>query len=318
MSNNDDKEKEILKKDNEEVSSNLPVGKLHDMASLLKDTFQLFKKKILGSFGIMLWPMIIVAAIIAVIAGLFFVLGPSLGKPTTEFIVVISIVLGILFLYLSFWSQVSLLYYVSSNELSMVNSWKESKKSFKDYLWTVGLVSLVVCGGASLFLIPSIFLLFLLNGPYTFVIGIAGGILASVAMIIVSTYIIFTPFIFVVEKVGGMNALLRSYAYVKGRFASTFLRILAMSIIGVGIEIVISSILNNKIGDLLIFIVVTPLFLSYFYCLYLSAKSSAKDNSYDERKRKLFRWLAIFAVIGVIALCFMTAYMFYNFMKIFI
>ncbi|BFT94538.1 hypothetical protein MNSC_05460 [Minisyncoccus archaeophilus] len=39
MNNNEDKEKEILKKDNEEVSSNLPVGKLQDIASLLKDTF---------------------------------------------------------------------------------------------------------------------------------------------------------------------------------------------------------------------------------------------------------------------------------------
>lgn len=265
----------------------------------------------------MLWPMIIVTAIIAVIVGVFFVLGPSLGKPTTEFIVVISIILGILFLFLSFWSQVSLLYYVSNSEMGMVNSWKESKKSLTSYLWTMGLVSLVIFGGVSLFLIPSISLLFLLNGPYTFLIGVGGGIMGTVATIIVSTYIIFTPFIFIVERVSGMNALLRSYAYVKGRFTSIFLRVLAISIVGVGIEIIISSMLDNKIGDLLTFITITSLFSSYFYCLYLSAKSSTKDNSYDEGKRKLFGWLAIFTVIGVIALCFMAIHMFYQFLQIF-
>jgi hypothetical protein len=243
---------------------------------LMKESFELFKKRAWGLYGTMLIPVLAIIIGVLVIGVVTFLFGLLAGSYAALIVVPLIIIGVVLAMYVLIWAQLASYYYVSNENVKVMDSYKLTKGSLRDYIWLIMLSSLVVLGGFLLFIIPGI---------------------------IISLWVMFAVFVFVVEKEKGMNSLLRSYSYTKGRWAAIFLKFLPLMILYGVVMFVAESILGkDNPGVGIVSFLIAPFNYFYMYKLYLSAKDSTKDLSYDEGKRKLFKGLAIFTVVATVLL----------------
>lgn len=246
---------------------------LKKWTQLLKEAFELFKKRAWGLYGVILIPMIALIIGILIIGIASFVFGLVAGLYAALIVTPLVIIGIVLALYLFIWAQLASYYYVANEGVKVIDSYKLTKDSLKDYIWLIMISSLVVMGGFLLLIIPGI---------------------------IVSLWVMFAVFVFVAEKEKGMNSLLRSYSYTKGRWFAIFFKFLPLMILCGLVMFIAESILgedNPAVG--IVSFLIAPFNYFYIYKLYLSAKESTKDISYDEGKRKLFKGLAIFTLVAL-------------------
>ncbi|MEW6040831.1 MAG: carboxypeptidase-like regulatory domain-containing protein [Elusimicrobiota bacterium] len=205
----------------EGVPQEIPV-KLSGFGSLIKKTWELFKKRILT-----LVLLILVGFILAAIGfGIFFGLGllVSGGISGGGVITFISVLLAVTaaaivisLLYLAF-----LIAIVDTN-IGVKEAFLKAKKRVWPFIWLLCLLGLIIVGGMFLFIIPGI---------------------------LFALWFYLWPFVFITEDLRGMNAILKSRHYVKGKVIAVFWRIFLLGIISVifGIIPLVGPIINIFAG----------------------------------------------------------------------
>ncbi|HOX30378.1 MAG TPA: hypothetical protein P5080_04525 [Candidatus Paceibacterota bacterium] len=183
---------------------------LPSFSQILGSSWQIYRLKIKALIGITLIPVLaslffVIIALLCV--ALFSALGVVTGGAYTSIIVVIAIVLGLIaviaLLYLAFWGQIALLYNIGSGEaIGAVESYKKTKGKIWDFAWIACLVGLIELCGYLLLLVPGI---------------------------IFSIWFSFATIVFLFENEKGMNALLKSREYVRGKWWNVLILLWAMS-----------------------------------------------------------------------------------------
>jgi hypothetical protein len=248
--------------------------KLKSPTNLLKDTWDLYKVRIKTLLGIVL--VLFLAIFVIGMAALFvfgilgfFVFPDSISYlPFSEQLAIgegnilitvtfflLVVVLFILILVIQAWGQVALLYAIkdSDEEIGVKESFRRSRSKILSYFWLVFLNGLVVVGGFLLFVIPGII----------FVVWFS-----------------LSTFVFVSEDIRGMNALLKSREYVRGRWLAVFGRFFFIGVLFLIVYAVPSYTFEllgmSSVGDIyegISSLFINPFGVIYSFLLYKNLKS---------------------------------------------
>lgn len=253
--------------------------------SLLSQAWNIFSKRAITLWGIMLFPFAYV--VLAALVGGFLM---GMWRMRLESAVSLLLIDAgiIIFVILFLWAQVSLIYSIVDEKLSIKEAYGKSRTMIWDYVVLSFLVGLVVLGGFVLFIIPGI---------------------------ILSAYLTFSIYALVNEGDKETNALLKSYEYVKGHWWAVFGRILFIALVFMvaiwliegffGLLGLRGSIVKAWTNVLSLFF--APLATIYYYLIYKNLKSIRGHFNLPVKqgKRGLFVGLAIFSflilVVAVIA-----------------
>ena len=208
-----------------------------------------------------------------------------LGLP---FILIIGLLWLLAALSVQFWSQISLLYAIKdrNEKIGIKEAFRRSRGKINSFAWVLILTGFITMGGSMLFMIPGI---------------------------IFSIWFIFTSYVLVSEDIGGMNALMKSKAYVQGHWWSVSWRFLALGLIFIGPFIVLAIILGaitagitlvaGKTGasifsdsiNFLITTFLTPFLITYSFLLYENLKEIKGSFTFEPKGKG---WLIAIAILG--------------------
>ncbi|MFA5954136.1 MAG: hypothetical protein WC817_01185 [Patescibacteria group bacterium] len=260
---------------------------------LLREAAALYRKQ----FGRLI--ALLLAAIFAVIVGIFVLLGmlsftswlSVSSTPTVHYIglalsilieVAAFIALGITQLWASLTVVVTLAKGADSTTGGgIIDAYRESRRFVLPYLWVSILSGLLMLGGVLLLVVPGI---------------------------ILSVWFILALYVVVSEDRHGFTALLASREYVRGRWWAVAGRIVVLALLSFVISIpgaILTGVFNQPgIAQAINFaleLLLTPLLLGYFYVLYLRLKTLpvavAPESNVQLRK---------YLVVGSVVMAFLT------------
>lgn len=256
--------------------------------SLLKQAFNVYKKKIGVILGIEIVPTLVMVALSVVFAGsamLFAIseLGSMLGVVgmiAAIFLFVVVIVV------IQTWSQTALLYAIKDGleNIGVMESFRRGWHKILSFWWVSVLFMAVILGGTLLLVVPGI---------------------------IVAVFVSLSVYVVVAEDEKGMAALLKSREYVRGRWWGVFGRLLflfAFSMIVSWILAFVVALLNvpliaTPIINLVSLLFLTPLYVIYLFLMYGNLKSLRGDlSAAPVGKKTTFVVLAILGIVGVLVL----------------
>lgn len=244
-------------------------GGLSEIGDLLTRSWELFKARI----GVLLplqllsiaFLVICTAAIVSI--GAFFVL---LLPAYKNLILVTSVIMGVTIgITAMFWPITALIIAVADRSLSIKEALLAAGwKKLWAFFWLFSLLGYIVAGGYLLFLIPGV---------------------------IFTIWFIFSQYILATENMGGMNALLKSKAYVKARWFDVFIRFLVIWAISTGAGMI------PLFGIILAFLI-APFSMIYTYLIYEDLKAlNPEPLDYQKNTGEKLKWMGI-ATTGYIVL----------------
>ncbi|HUS59895.1 MAG TPA: hypothetical protein VMX76_00705 [Nevskiaceae bacterium] len=293
-------------------STTVNISKLPGAAVILKDAWAIYKQR-LGTFlGVMAMPILVIFLVGALTAGAGFLSFFSLvrlpsGMISTEtpspggFIAVIgfallAILFGIVGIVTQIWGQTALLYAIknSDEKIGVRDAYRRGWSKILSCWWIYSLIGLIVAGGFFLLVVP----------------GIIFAVWFSLAV-----------FILIAEDLKGMNALLKSKEYVKGKWGGVFWRFLfiglfALIVYGVPTFILeqlnVPSLVGKATGNIISFFL-APFVVTYLFLIYKNLKSIKGEFEFlPSRKSKVLLGLVAFMpfvifVIGIVAVAILGA-----------
>jgi len=228
--------------------------KLSGIGTLLKNTWGVFKARF---FTLIL---IILLTFLLMIIGSAVAFIPTLISPTLIFITVILIFIVMLYVMSRCYAA---LYYAIPRACNVREAFKETKGRTLPFLWIMILQMSVIMGGYFLFVIPG------------FVLAI---------------WLFFPLFIFIEEDERGMNALLKSMAYVRGHGLSILWKLFVMFL-------VLGLIGLIPIAGPILSILLVPFPIIFSYLLYHELREIKGDFNFKPSKNWKLSFIAI-ALIG--------------------
>jgi len=273
-----------------------PAVHLASFNEILIEAWRSYRLKLKNLLGITIIPALASIAFL-IIAIIFGGLLAAIAAITNGAYAPIAIVLGVIFgifaiialLYLAFWGQIALLYNVGSDEtVGAIESYKRTKGKIWDYAWIAFLVGISTLCGYVLLIVPGI---------------------------IFSIFFSFAAFVFLFEGEKGMNALLKSREYVRGKWWSVLFRLWAMA----GLFVLLSWVFSlfsqgfqaanapGAIQTVLAFIeqiamfILTPLQTVFVYKTFMNLKT-AKQNMVLTPSRRIKTAVIITGILGIIIL----------------
>ncbi len=218
-------------------------GELSGIGDLLKRAWEIYKGRIGTLLGLFILSIVFLIIPIAVFAGIGFIISQVLPG------LMYGVMAGAFFLGLTLsslgmtWGLAAVFYAVINHDYGIKEALQSSKPKAVSFLWMYSLFSFIVAGAFMLFFIPG--LLFLI-------------------------WFYFAPFIVVSEDVHGMNSLLKSKEYVRGRWFGVFVRLAVVSVMSILISMipVVGPIVN-------IFFI--PFTLIYMYLVFEDLKEEKGD-----------------------------------------
>ena len=252
---------------------------------LLKKSFEIYKSRFWALTGISAVPSLLM--FFFALASLAFLaeMQKFLGLP---FILIIGLLWLLVALSVQFWSQISLLYAIKdrNEKIGIKEAFRRGWGKMNSFAWVLILTGFITMGGSMLFMIPGI---------------------------IFSIWFVFASYILVNENIGGMNALMKSKAYVQGHWWSVFWRFLALGLIFIGPFIALAIILGaitagitivaGKTGasifsdsiNFLITTFLTPFLIIYSFLLYENLKEIKGIFTFEPKGKG---WLIAIAILG--------------------
>lgn len=226
-------------------------GELSSVGSLLKETLGIFKKRFLALI------VIILLASLLSIAGSLIAFIPAMISKSLGFISVILCVIVII--YVSARCYAALYHAISHEDSGIKESFTATRGRVLSFIWISLLQASVIIGGYFIFFIPGI---------------------------ILSVWLFPAIFIFINEDVRGMDSLLKSKEYVRGRGLQVFIRLF------VSIIIVTLFGMIPIVGPLLSFLLM-PFPLIFAYLLYKELKEIKGDFDFQPSKRGKLAFIVI-------------------------
>jgi len=228
---------------NAEVSSRELLG----IGELLSKAWEIYKKRmitlILVGLGVVLLPLLSLVPFV----GLGFVVSLSLPELRVG-IMSLSILLGVIAMaWVGNWAFSAFLTAIVDEKCDIKEAFQKGKPKIIGHMWLAMLTALILTGAHLLLIIPGI---------------------------IFTVWFFFAPFVFIDEDVRGMNALLKSKEYVRGRWSGVGLRLLAIWLIAA----LVSAI--PVIGQLIALFLI-PFSFIYSFLLYQNLKAIRDDLSFQ-------------------------------------
>ncbi len=268
---------------------------------LLNKAWKVYRLKLKSLLGIELISALAAIAIIAILLigiALFAALAAVVGKSFTVVVIILGIILALLAIgalfYLSFWSQVTLLYNACAEEpIGAIESYKKTRNRIGGFAWIAVFSGLISLCGFFLFVIPGI---------------------------IFSIWFSFAAIIFLFENERGMNALLKSREYVRGKWWGVMFRLWALaglfvllswlfSAFGAGLKAVnapqIFMFLSDFIQSVTSFIL-APLQTVFLYYVFKDLKNLKKDSALTPSKNTRTA-IIVCIVLGALVLIALVA-----------
>ncbi len=242
-------------------------------------------KKRLGTFlGIMIIPTLVSIgfSIFLLASGGFlglYLIASSFSTGVTFFIFLLVILILFLIFVIQIWSQIALLYAIKDCEegIGVKESYRRGWCMIVSYFWLSFLGGFIILGGLLLLVVP----------------GIIFAVWFSLAI-----------FVLIDEDLKGMNALLKSREYVKGKWGSVFWRnffIVALALIVSLVPVLVFYFLKvpssvQKISSNIISLFLIPLVMTYAFLVYSNLKAMKDPIAFvPTRKQK-----TIFTIIGIL------------------
>lgn len=285
------------------ISNSTPTPPQTTMTSLpgataiLSQAWSLYKQR-LGTFlGIMVIPMLVLIGLLAVLAGGGFLGLALLSSKFAAGGIGLFIVLAIVFFVAIFisqaWGQTALLYAIKDSQegIGVGEAYRRGWHKIFSYWWVSLLAGFITMGGFLLLVVP----------------GIIFAIWFSLAM-----------FILIAEDLKGMNALLKSREYVKGKWGSIFWRFFfigALSLIISLVPILIFSFLKipfgAQISRFVIGLFLTPLVMAYSFLVYSNLKAVKGEVAFTPTggKKAAFIFVGILGILLIPAILFSTVFL---------
>jgi tetratricopeptide (TPR) repeat protein len=254
---------------------NKPSEELAPIGELFRKAWEIYRGR--------MWTLIAVglaAVILPVLAlGPFFVLGHFTSQSVPDFqqiIMVGTFLLGmVVAVWLGNWGVSAFLIAIVDQQSSIKEAFIKAKPKVPAHIWLGVLTGLIVMGGYLLLLIPGI---------------------------IFAVWFFFAPFVFIEEDVRGMDALLKSKAYVRGKWIPVCVRLIAVWLLSALVSLI------PFVGPLLALFLV-PFSFVYTFLVYQDLKASKGPMTFRPSKKEKIRFVAAsafgFAMPVVLVFAFM-------------
>lgn len=251
---------------------------LAGISELFSRTWDIFRQRWLTLLGIVLAGVILMAAAI----GIPIAAGAMLEIP------MISGIAGLVFGFITvFWYTAAFVFAITNEKLDILAAFKKGSHRLLAFAWLTFVLGFVITGGFMLLIIPGI---------------------------IFGVWFYFSIFVLATENERGMNAMLKSKAYVQGYGWAVFLRfVLLFFLIPLMLNLAVSF-LGGLIGDLtgdpvitmiLVAILSIPSLLFTFfamlasYLIYEDLRAINKGIAFEPTAGQKTKWLAV-AAAGVL------------------
>lgn len=196
--------------------------------------------------------------------------------------------LGIPIFIISLWGQTALLYAIKDNQerIGVIESYRRGWHKILSYLWVSLLVLFIIMGGLLLLIVPGI---------------------------IFAVWFGLAIYILIAEDLKGMNALLKSREYVKGKWGSVFWRFFFIFAISGIISLVLNLIFNflkipfgKEISNFIIGLFLTPLTMTYGFLVYSNLKALKGEIAFAPSGSQKIK----FVLVGIIGILLIPAILF--------
>ncbi|MDI6602948.1 MAG: hypothetical protein QME57_02385, partial [Patescibacteria group bacterium] len=268
------------------------ITSLPEATTILGQAWIIYKQR-LGTFlGVMVIPILIMIARVVVLGGGFLGVNLLSSKFAAGGIGLFLIVLAIIFFLVvslsQIWGQTALLYAIKDSQegIGIVEAYRRGWHKILSYLWVSLLVGFITMGGFLLFVVP----------------GIIFAVWFSLAV-----------FVLIAEDLKGMNALLKSREYVRGKWGGVFWRFLFLGVLLLTIALIpilIFGLLKIPFGEeisrFVIGVFLTPLIMTYGFLVYSNLKALKGEIAFAPTGGQK----AKFIVVGIIGLLLILAILF--------
>lgn len=275
------------------------AGSLPSATSLLKEAWDIYKKKIWTFLGIeLILPilsgiLVFVLMFVIVISfgasyffSLFQVSGISQKAPDFSAGVIIAFVIALILVIAvgviaQLIAQVGLLYAIKDHQegIGIKEAYKRGWHKIRPYLWIQIIVGFATIAGFIFLIIPGI---------------------------IIGVWFNFAMFVLVSEDLRGTYAILKSKEYVKGYWGAVFWRmiflVLMMVIISIGLTTIFSLAKISSVGsiaNMVVNIFLMPLIFIYYYLIYEKLKSLKGDLVFSPTSGQK-NALTVVAIVGAL------------------
>ena len=254
-----------------------PISSLPGAMAILKESFSIYRERF-GTLITLSFLPILVTYIAAFLWSAIFVF---VFKIPIIIIILGTILIVLMSIIMEALVQIALIYAIkdSQENISVVESYRRGWHKILPYLWVTFLTALIVMGGFVLFIIPGII--------FAFWFG-------------------FSVYVLVSENLSGMDALLKSRDYLKGKIGSVAWRLFIVGVIFLIISFIVNLIFAipgigavKSIGRFLVNLLATPLLLIYSFLLFSKIKEIKGDFAFDNSKGRKTKYIII-GVIGTI------------------
>lgn len=261
------------------MDNQIMPAKLISPTELLTGAWKIYKNRFWTFLGIILLPAVLLVILIPLA-----VLIARASQELKVYLILGTVIFGLAFGILMIWSYLALAYAIKDRQekIGVIESFRRAKARLVPYIWTSFVSGFVVMGGFMLFIVP--------------------GIIFAVW---------FSQMFFVVAFEGerGMNALLKSKAYVQGRWGAVFGRLVFIAFVVIVISAVPSAIVSafesKVIGNVLnnvISVLLAPLSAVYVFLLYENLKQTRGQLVFEQKGKGKFIGIAIlgFLIIPIL------------------
>lgn len=233
----------------------LRKSELTGIGELFAASWDIYKKRVVTLSCLMM----MVFLPFALLAGALFFIHSIYPDPSKVLPLVIGVVIGGIAIIgiVSNWSGAAVVLAVADEKLSFREALYRSWPNFGSFLWLSLLMQFIIQGGFMLLVIPG--LLFLI-------------------------WFSFSPFIFADNKERGMNAILKSKAYVEGHFLDVTLRFFLLMLIAGAVSAI------PMVGPLFLFLF-WPFALILTFLVYQDLREIKGDVSFPCSTGEKCKWL---------------------------
>jgi uncharacterized protein (TIGR03067 family) len=236
-----------------------PSG-LTAIGDLFKKTWEIYKARGLTLIGIGLLSFVFFALPFGIFFGTGFLLALIVPVIKGPLVAVFGIIGGLAGTLGLLWGIAASVFAVTDEGLGVVEALKKGWRRLRSFIWLFLVLGFIISGGFLLLLIPGI---------------------------IFTIWFAFAQFILADDDTKGMNALLKSKEYVRGRWFDIFLRFLAIWAISMVLGVI------PFVGPVLSFLFLP--FMMIFVCLiYRDLKViRGGDAAYKSTAGEKFKWIGI-------------------------
>ncbi|MBI2591135.1 MAG: hypothetical protein HYW34_00425 [Candidatus Brennerbacteria bacterium] len=257
--------------------------KLDPVKKLFKESFEFYLNRFWRLTAISLTPIIALILLSAPFIVIYF-----LGINVFTGVGILAVILFFIFFFVfEFWALLALIYSIKE-DAGIFLSFQETRRLFFPFLKITILINLIILGG--------------------FMMGIVPGI-------IFSFWFVFVSFLLIDQGLTGMNAILRSKEYVKGYWwaivGRNLILLMFAILVSVSAYLVISSIINDAVGELarsIVYLILAPFMIVFMFFLYRNFVNLKPElaGAPVSGKKGFFIFSAILGVLAMLLILLIT------------